>query len=115
MENDLLFALIPKQDWKNYSSSGKFEPLELEESGYIRCYTGKQVEDAANANFEGLDDLFLIVIDPLRIHVPIKHEKDGDSKYPHLYGSFSIDAVIDRINLKRGKNGKYSVLVKHFD
>ena len=115
MENDLLFTLIKKEDWKIYSSSGSFEPEELSEKGFTRCYTGKQVEGAANAHFEGVDDLFLIVIDPLRIHVPIKHEQEGPEKYPNLYGAFSIDAVIDRIHLMRGKNGKYSVSIKHFD
>lgn len=115
MENDLLFTLITKPDWKHYSQSGVFEPETLEETGFIRCYQGIQVEKAANDSFEGLDELLLIVIDPLRVQVPIKREKEDGEIYPNLYGAFSIDAVIDRIPLKRSKKGKFSVQIKHFD
>ncbi len=115
MENDLLFTLISKTDWKLYSQSGSFEPESLVEHGFIRCYQGNQVEKAANENFEGIDDLLLIVIDPLRIQVPIKRESVDGIIYPNLYGAFSIDAVIDRIPIKRSKKGKFAVQIKHFD
>ena len=115
MEYDLLFTLITKPEWKTYSTSGSFEPASLIEKGYIQCYTGKQVEQAANSFFEDEHELFLIVIDPLRIQVPIKNEKSGEEIYPNLYGAFSIDAIIDRILIKRGKKGSFSVRVKHFD
>lgn len=115
MENDLLFTLITKPEWKVYSSSGIFEPESLAEIGFIKCYHGNQVEAAANEFFTEHNEIFLIVIDPLRIQVPLKNEKSGTETYPNLYGSFSIDAVIDRIGLKKGKAGKYSVHIKHFD
>ncbi|MEQ9265603.1 MAG: DUF952 domain-containing protein [Balneolaceae bacterium] len=115
MENDLLFTLITKPEWKIYSSSGSFEPESLTENGFIRCYHGNQVEAAANELYSQESEIFLIVIDPLRIQVPIKNEKSGENVFPNLYGSFSIDAVIDRIVLKKGKSGKYSVHIKHFD
>lgn len=115
MEYDLLFTLIKKAEWKTYSTSGSFEPASLIEKGFIQCYSGKQVEDAANAFFQDENELFLIVIDPLRVQVPLKNEKSGEEIYPNLYGAFSIDAIIDRILIKRGKNGAFSVRVKHFD
>lgn len=115
MEYDLLFTLIRKSEWKIYSSSGSFEPSSLIENGFIQCYNGKQVEKAANSFFRDEEELFLIVIDPLRIQVPIKSQKSGDEVYPNLYGAFSIDAIIDRILLKKGKKGTFSVHVKHFD
>ena len=115
MEYDLLFTLITKPEWKTYSSSGSFEPASLKENGFIQCYSGSQVEFAANNFFNEDDELFLIVIDPLRIQVPVKNEKTGDEIYPNLYGAFSIDAIIDRILIKRGKKGSFSIRVKHFD
>lgn len=115
MENDLLFTLISKTDWKLYSQSGSFEPEDLIKKGFIRCYQGNQVEAAANSEFEGIDELLLIVIDPLRLQVPIKKESENGTVYPNLYGAFSIDAVIDRIPIKRSKKGKFSVQIKHFD
>ncbi len=115
MDYDLLFTLIKKPEWKTYSSSGSFEPSSLIEKGFIQCYTGAQVEQAANSFYENENELFLIVIDPLRIQVPIKNEHSGDEVYPNLYGAFSIDAVIDRILIKRGTKGDFSIRVKHFD
>lgn len=115
MENDLLFTLITKPEWKVYSTSGSFEPESFAEKGFIRCYHGNQVEVAANELYTQESEIFLIVIDPLRIQVPIKNEKSGETIYPNLYGSFSIDAIIDRIVLKKGKSGRYSVHIKHFD
>ncbi|GAB5408862.1 MAG: DUF952 domain-containing protein [Balneolaceae bacterium] len=115
MENDLLFTLSTKPEWKDFSSSGNFEPSSLKEIGYIRCYQGSQIEDAAN-NFETTEnELLLIVIDPLRIQVPIKNQKQDGEVFPNLYGAFSIDAVIDRILLKKSKKGVFAVHVKHFD
>ncbi len=115
MEIDLLFTLIKKEEWKAFSSSGTFEPESLTEQGFIQCYIGVQVQDAANKSYSDESELLLIVIDPLRLQVPIKHEKDGDEVYPNVYGSFSIDAVIDRIILRKGRKGDFSVKVKHFD
>lgn len=115
MEIDLLFTLIRKEDWKAFSESGIFEPDSLEEQGYIQCFLGSQIQEAANSFFSKENDLLLIVIDPLRLQVPIKHEKEGDQTYPNVYGSFSIDAIIDRIVLRKGKKGDFSVKVKHFD
>ena len=115
MENDLLFTLISKLEWKQISSLGKFEPEYYKKEGHIRCFHGNQVEKAANDLFKDENELLLIVIDPLRIQVPLKNEKIGQETYPNLYGPFSIDAIIDRIPLKKSKKGTFSVLVKHFD
>ena len=115
MENDLLFTLTTKAEWKLFSSSGNFEPNTLKEIGFIRCFHGNQIERAANNYYPEEDEILLIVIDPLRIQVPLKNEKIDGDKYPNLYGAFSIDAVIDRIPLKRSKKGAFSVHVKHFD
>lgn len=115
MEHDLLFTLITKSEWKLYSGSGKFEPESLTEKGFIRCYQGKQVEKAANTEFPDADELYLIIIDPLRIQVPIKTENEDGETYLNLYGSFSIDAIVDRILLNRDNKRGYSVHIKHFE
>lgn len=115
MESDLLFTLIDKSQWKTYSASGEFSPPEYEEAGYIRCYDSKEIEEAANLIFPQSDELFLIVIDPLRIHHPIKRTKTAQGEYLDIFGSFSIDAIIDKIPLKRSKNGRFFVHIKHFD
>lgn len=115
MENDLLFTITTKSEWKSFSSTGKFKPASIAEFGFVKCYHGNQIEQAANEFETEENDLLLIVIDPLRIQVPMKNETINGEVYPNIYGSFSIDAVIDRIELNRSKKGEFSVRVKHFD
>ena len=115
METDLLFTFAFKSEWKEYSSSGYVTPKSLDQQGYIKCYHGHQAEVASNNLNSSENEIFLIVIDPLRVHVPIKKNRIGDELYPHLYGSISIDAVIDRILLKKDKKGRFFINIKHFD
>lgn len=114
MDYDLLFTLIHKHDWKTFSKSGYLETSELEEIGYITCFEGKFVEQFANSTFSSESELLLLVLDPLRIHQPIKKEKTKDLELLHVQGKFSIDAIIDRINIQNIK-GEFRIRIKHFD
>ena len=115
MEYDLLFTLIRKADWKAFTSTGVFAPQELEDQGYIRCIQDAQLEDYANSQCEKNEDLLLVVIDPLRIQTPLKEENIDGNTYPNIYGSLSMDAIIDKISLNRNKKGNININVKHFD
>ncbi len=57
----------------------------------------------------------LLVLDPLRIQEPIKHVKEEDLPLVAIKGSISIDTIIDRISLKKDKEGRFLVQVNHFD
>lgn len=115
MENDLFFALVERDQWKRYSELGSIKPVSFKEIGFIECYEASDLETAANKFYVGVNILFMLVIDPLRAQHPIKRaEKDG-IKILKVFGAIPLDAVIDRIPLKRGRNGNFSVRVKHFD
>ncbi len=115
MEYDLLFTFILKSDWKPSIESGMFSPPALKEEGAIRCVTDGMLETYANEQYIGDEEILLIVIDPLRVQAPLKEEKADGGKYPLICGSISIDSVIDKIPLSKGKDGRYSISVKHFD
>ena len=115
MDYDLLFTIIKKNSWKTSSSSGEYSPESLATEGFIRCIPDNELEAYANSQFEATEELLLIVIDPLRIQVPIKHEKVGSISYPLIYGSLSLDAIIEKIKLPRDKNGKFIISIKHYD
>ena len=106
---------MQKQEWKEYSASGKLNTPDLKEKGYLIVYEGKNTEKAANTLFPEEQDLFMLIIDPLRIQHPIKKEKTEYGEELHILGSISIDAVIDRILIKRNKKGNFSIGIKHFD
>ena len=116
MQPDLLFHLTTKEEWRTYSSRGFVAPESLQTEGFIHTSLGTQVEETANRIFSGRDDMLLLVIDPMRIQEPIKYEvAENGEKYPHIYGKFSIDAVIDKLTLIPDKKGVFSINVKHFD
>ncbi|MFA5668365.1 MAG: DUF952 domain-containing protein [Balneolaceae bacterium] len=115
MDYDLLFTIIPKTSWRTASNEGEFAPESLESQGYIRCIPDKELENYANSQFNGEDELLLIVIDPLRIQVPIKHETVKDIQYPLICGSLKLDAIIEKIDLTRDKKNKFRISIKHFD
>jgi uncharacterized protein (DUF952 family) len=132
MDVDLLFIPLNSVQWKECSSKGFIEPSKKEGSKSIRsieAYTPSFVEEILNFKFVDQNELLLILIDPIRIQVPIKSELNnikpnneedsfGNSKrYPvvHLQGKISIDAVIDRIPIKKNKDGLFHVHVETID
>lgn len=116
MNIDLLFHITSKEEWRTYSTSGYIEPESLSTEGFIHTSKGDQVEETVNRLFNGREDLILLVIDPLRIHEPLKYEvAENGQKYPHIYGKISIDAIIDKLPLTPEKSGNFTIRVKHFD
>lgn len=115
MEIDLLFTVIRRSDWKITTEDGQYEPTSYKEEGIVQCLTGDSLEAFLNKNFNEVENVMLVVIDPLRIEAPIKKmEKDG-FHFVTIQGTFSLDAIIDKIPLEKDKEGKYSIKVKHYD
>ena len=102
-------------EWKQHSRSGSFKPASFLDEGIIQCFDAKNIEKAANTLYNDTDKLLMIVIDPLRIHAPVKKEIRNDIEQLIIQGNFSIDAIIDRIPIQKNKKGKFSIHVKHFD
>ena len=132
MDVDLLFIPLNSVQWKECSSRGFIEPSVQEGSKSIRsieAYTPSVVEEIINFKFVDQTDLLLILIDPIKIQVPIKselndikpnNEEDGfgnSKRYPvvHLQGKISIDAVIDRIPIQKDKDGLFHVHIETID
>lgn len=115
LDIDLLFTVVKPSDWRSISEEGIIEPGRDNEGGYIRSFQGKEAEKIVNHFYQDEDSVMLLVLDPLRIQEPIKHIKEGELSLVAIKGSISIDTIIDKITLKKDKDGKFSVQVKHFD
>ena len=114
MDYDLLFTLSLKNDWKDVSSSGYLVPTTQNEDGYLVCLESNELEKYTNSTYPDTEELLLIVIDPLRIQSPIKKVKEGEYFVLQVFGAIPLDAIIDKIPLKKGKNG-FSIHIKHHD
>ncbi len=115
MDYDLLFTVIKKEDWKAFTSSGKFEPDTIKEFGHIICIDEKNLEEYVNQKALAEYQLMLIIIDPLRVQDFIKSETKEGVRYIYIAGSLNLDAIIDKIDLNKNKKNRYKVSIKHYD
>lgn len=111
MRDELLFHLTTRDDWNQHKKSGNYEPESLEEEGFIHCSSGNQVEATANRLFADKDEILLLVIDASMIRDDIKYEEDSETgeKYPHIYGAISVNAIIDKIDIRAEDNGRFNI------
>jgi uncharacterized protein (DUF952 family) len=98
-----IFHLALRPDWEAARAAGG--PYEIStrgktlgEIGFIHaCGTHDQVDQVRRAFYADLDpleDLLLLVIDPDRLDVPVRHEPVDGDVFPHIYGPLPLDAVI---------------------
>ncbi|MFE9681996.1 DUF952 domain-containing protein [Streptomyces sp. NPDC006285] len=72
----------------------------LEQEGFIHCSTRAQLPSVAAflyGSYEGPDELVVLVVDPVRLDVPVKYEapEPGAEKFPHVYGPIPVDSVVE--------------------
>ena len=132
MDADLLFIPLNSVQWKECSSHGFIKPSKQEGSiseQNIQAYTSALIEEILNFKYIDQNDLLLIIIDPIRVQVPIKNvlndifPNNAEQKFikskrysvVQLQGEISIDAVIDRIPIKRSKDGFFHVHIQTVD
>ena len=111
MQEDLLFHITTKEDWKKFNNNRNYEPESFESEGFIHCSTGEQVQDTANRLFEGQDEILLLVIDANMLREDIKYEQveSSDEKFPHLYCPLNTNAIIDKIGIKAEDDGSFNI------
>lgn len=109
--HDLIFHITTLDNWKQYQQSGNYKPESLDSEGFIHCSTGEQLEDTANRLFGDKDEILLLVIDASMIREDVKYEEDGETgdKFPHIYKPLSVNAVIDKIDIRAEENGKFNI------
>ena len=64
----------------------------------------------ANAYYQGVPDLVLLVIDPERVRPELRYEHvpGQDRPYPHIYGPLNADAVLAARPFTPGPDGEFS-------
>lgn len=115
MDNDILFTVIEKQQWKSLTETGKFRPSTLDDFGYIECIAENDLEKYLNEQEGEHTEYMLVLIDRLRIKDSIKTISDNNISKIHIFGELDLDAIIDKIKLKRDDKKRFSFKVKHFD
>ena len=111
MRHDLIFHIVEKDTFKSSINDGEYTPESIEQEGFIHCSTGHQINDTANRIFGEAGPLFLLIIDTKRVDSEIKYEKDSQTgdKFPHIYGSLNVMAILDKIEIEPDNNGKFDL------
>ncbi|PWI15631.1 DUF952 domain-containing protein [Streptomyces sp. Act143] len=96
--------LTERSLWEEARARGTYEMSTrgktLQEEGFIHCSTRAQCPKVAAflyGDYDGPDELVLLVIDPDRLGVPLKYEapEPGAEEFPHIYGPLPVAAVVD--------------------
>ncbi len=110
----LIYHIAAAADWEQAQRAGQYTTSTrgrtLAEEGFIHACTAEQVPLVANAYYQGVPDLVLLVIDPERVRPELRHEHvpGQDQPYPHIYGPLNANAVLAARPFAPGPDGAFS-------
>jgi len=108
-----LLHITTRADWESAAAEGLYRlstrGRTLAEEGFIHCSTGAQAETVANRFYRDLDELLLLVIDPLRVESEIRYESPpgSDEVFAHIYGPLPVNAVTTTVAWDRDVDGLF--------
>jgi uncharacterized protein (DUF952 family) len=108
-----IYHIAAAADWDRARRDGRYtmstRGRTLAEEGFIHASTAAQVAPVANAFYQGVPDLLLLVIDSERVGPELRHELvPGQAEpYPHIYGPLNLDAVVETRPFAPGPDGRF--------
>lgn len=108
----MVYHIATKHDWHTAQTGGAYSHASLETDGFIHFSTADQVESVANTFFAGLTDLLLLHVDTELLTAELRYDDavapDGTTqKFPHLYGTLNLDAIMTSTPIERDDDGKF--------
>lgn len=107
----MITHIIQENDWEEAKKKGIYDPPSLGSEGFIHCSNIDQVVDVANKNFDGEEDLLLLLIDEKKVESKVVYEdlySEGE-KYPHIYGPLNIEAVQEVHSFLSDDDGRFKL------
>ncbi|MFE1883957.1 DUF952 domain-containing protein [Streptomyces diastatochromogenes] len=101
---DHIVHITERSLWEAARAHGAYEVSTrgrtLQEEGFIHFSTREQLPRIAAflyGDYEGPDELVVLVVDPALLDVPLKYEAmpPNGEEFPHVYGPVPVDAVVD--------------------
>lgn len=112
----MILHILRRGEWESAVRQGSYRPASLDTEGFIHCSTIDQSIATANLLFRHASDLLLLCIEETRLLAPLKFEApaiDDDARpserFPHIYGSLNLDAVVDAIEFPRAADGSFQL------
>jgi uncharacterized protein (DUF952 family) len=119
LPDDLIYHIVPRDDWLEAQANGSYKPPSLDSQGFIHCSTSDQVVDTANRFYHGQDGLVLLCIEVSRLRPPLRYEAPampghtdataGQALFPHLYGPLDTSAVVSVLPFPSRADGTFAL------
>ncbi len=106
-----VFHICSREAAQQAMAQDHYRAPSLASEGFIHLSQGHQVRRVIAAFYSGVPDLVVLVVDPVRLHSPLRFEAaapmlgatdDGHTPaaglFPHLYGPLNTDAVVQIID-----------------
>ena len=109
-----IYHIAAAADWAQAVRDGQYtmstRGRTLAEEGFIHASQPAQVALVANAFYQGVHDLVLLVIDTERVASPIRYERvPGQGlPYPHIYRPLDTGAVVETRPFAPGPSGEFT-------
>ena len=104
----IILHITKREQWEKAKLEGVYRSDTLDSQGFIHCSTSQQIVKVANALYPAQRELVLLCIITNRVQSEIKYESAGsEERYPHIYGSLNVDAVVKVVDFEPTENGKF--------
>ena len=116
----IIFHITTHADWERAEREGVYRATSLDTQGFIHFSTAAQVVDTANRFYSGQRDLLLLMVDTARLQMDLRYEPPADSpesaeRFPHLYGTLNLNAVLQVVAFPPDADGSWSELPADLD
>jgi uncharacterized protein (DUF952 family) len=91
----VLFHLTTREAWERAMATSEYVAASLEKEGFIHLSTDAQWPGVRARFYSTTPNLVLLVIDPSRLRHEVRYELADGDRYPHLYGTLDVAAVVE--------------------
>ena len=112
---DILYHLIPADDWEAQPADRPYVPADYTREGFIHCTRGDELLVVVANRYYRNDPrkLLVLVLNADAITSEIRYEAAHDGvRYPHIYGPLNRDAIIEVYQMPRAPDGAYQSLTR---
>jgi len=107
----VLLHMTERTLWESAKRTGSYRMstrgVSLEQQGFIHCSLPHQLRAVAEANYDDVSDLVVLVIDEASLRAEVRYEDGGDDQmFPHIYGPLPVSSVTEVIPVTRDETGQ---------
>lgn len=95
--NEPIYKIIDADIWAAAETAGEFTGVDIDVTdGFIHLSSAEQVTETLQKYFAGRTNLILVAVDGDMLGDSLKWEVSrGGDRFPHVYGSIPMTAVIE--------------------